>query len=173
MSDIVYETSTTTHWRNLFESKSMLLGAHNLNPGEELIAEISGIDANGKIKNKKGGEEIVLIASFTNAPDMVLNVTNVRTIVSLYGEYYDKWLGKSIQLYAAPIKAFGAETLCLRIRAVIPVINQDMSMYTEALEACSTMQELQEVFTNIPKHFKSAGSEVETVKNNMKEKLSA
>ena len=40
---IIYEPSKTTHWRNLFESKSMLLGSHNLNEGEELVCPGHGI----------------------------------------------------------------------------------------------------------------------------------
>ena len=35
---IVYEPSQTTHWKNLFPNKTMLLGSHNLNEGEELVA---------------------------------------------------------------------------------------------------------------------------------------
>ena len=71
--NIIYEPSVTSHWRTLFENKSMLLGSHNLNIDEELIAEISGINPNGEINDKKGKKEIVAILLFKNAPSMVLN----------------------------------------------------------------------------------------------------
>jgi len=175
MTDIVYEPSETTHWRNLFENKSMLLGAHNLNPGEELIVEIKSINANGVIKDKKGKDTIAAIISFTNAPDMVLNVTNTQTIASLYGDYTADWIGQSIQVYATKVKAFGKEQMALRIREAKPDVNHDVTEYVDALYNCATLDELKEAFSAIPKHLKSGKTEsgqlINKTKDEMKEKL--
>ena len=78
MSNIVYQPSQTTHWRNLFESKTMLLGSHNLNEGEELVAQISNV-AIQEIRNQNGKTEKVPVANFFNAPPMVLNITTSVT----------------------------------------------------------------------------------------------
>jgi len=74
---IIYQPSVTTHWRNLFESKSMLLGSHNLNEGEELVCEIQSTSIE-VIKNKNGKDERVPVLCFNNAPPMVLNITNTK-----------------------------------------------------------------------------------------------
>lgn len=156
---IVYEPSETTHWKTLFASKSMMLGAHNLNPGEELIAEIETIDPTATIKNKKGGEETIVAVHFKNAPPMCLNITNARIIAGLYGEYHDGWIGNSIQLYATKVKAFGSEVMALRVREAIPDTGHDVTDYIAALQSCGDIDELVEAYMSIPKHLKAAGSD--------------
>ena len=153
MSEIIYQPSVTTHWRNLFESKSMLLGSHNLNEGEELVCEITntGIQT---IKNKSGKDENVPVILFNNAPPMVLNITNTKTIASLYGDLYDQWIGKSIQVYATKVKAFGAVTMALRVRPVIPANNQDLQQFTNQLNQCTNMDQLKSVFMALPNNVK-------------------
>ena len=153
MSNIIYQPSTTTHWRNLFESKSMLLGSHNLNEGEELVCEIcdTGMQT---IKNKKGGDEQVPVILFTNAPPMVLNITNTKMIASLYGDLYNNWVGKSIQVYATKVKAFGQVTTALRVRPVIPANSNDLKQYVEQLNKCGTIEQLKNTFMNLPNNVK-------------------
>jgi len=151
---LVYEPSQTTHWKNLFPNKMLLLGSQNLNTGEELIAKIKRVDVS-PIKNNNGKEEKVPVLTFENAPPMVLNITNVRTIASLYGEHYDAWKGKSVQIFATMVKAFGGgEVSGLRIRQAIPDTQEDIQQYAASLSACKTMPDLQEAFSSIPKHLK-------------------
>jgi hypothetical protein len=154
MSEIVYEPSQTTHWKNLFPNKMQLLGSQNLNEGEELIAEIHSVSTN-EIKNKDGKTEIVPILTFTNAPPMVLNITNTRSIASLYGERYDQWAGKSIQVFAVQVKAFGQVGMALRVREVIPQTKEDLSTFENKINSCKTLDELKNTFTAIPKHLKT------------------
>lgn len=168
---IVYQPSKTTHWRNLFENKSMLLGAHNLNPGEELVAKIASVHTNQEITGNKGVKEHVSVIKFENAPPMVLNVTNTRTIASLYGEYYDNWIGKSIQVYATEVKAFGNITMALRIREAIPDTGEDVSEYIDLLKRCQSMKELQDAYFSIPKHLKGSGSSTGKQLNQIKEEM--
>lgn len=168
-AQIVFEPSQTTHWKNLFPSKTMLLGSHNLNPGEELIATIKDVTVQD-IKNQKGDTERVAVARFENAPPMVLNITNSRTIANLYGELYDHWGGHSIQIYATKVKAFGQETMALRIREAIPDTNQDIEAHEHTLRACTAIGDLQKAFTAIPKHLKPR---LVSVKDEMKEQISA
>ena len=71
---IVYEPSQTTHWKNLFPNKTMLLGSHNLNEGEELVATIDHVEMQS-IRNQSGQNEEVPVITFINAPPMVMNIT--------------------------------------------------------------------------------------------------
>ncbi|TNF09442.1 MAG: hypothetical protein EP323_00295 [Gammaproteobacteria bacterium] len=167
--NLVYEPSKTTHWKNLFPSKTMLLGSHNLNEGEELIAKIKRVTIE-QIKNTSGQTEHVPVLHFDGkVPPMVLNITNSRSIASLYGEHYDHWEGCSVQIFATKVKAFGIEQMALRIREAIPDTNQDISEYDDALRACTTIQDLQKVFMSIPKHLKP---KLVATKDEIKEALS-
>ena len=147
----------------------LLLGSQNLNEGEELIARICNVEIQA-IKNTNGKEEHVPVVQFENAPPMVLNVTNSRTIASLYGEHYDQWKGNSIQIYATKVKAFGVEQMALRIREARPDINQDVEEFELSLRSCQTMKNLQDAFMAIPKHLKPR---LVAVKDEMKEAISA
>ena len=164
---IIYQPSVTTHWRNLFESKSMLLGSHNLNEGEELVCEIQSTSIE-VIKNKNGKDERVPVLCFNNAPPMVLNITNTKTIASLYGDLYDHWVGKSIQVYATKVKAFGAVTMALRVRSVIPANNQDLQQYVTKLNQCASIDELKSTFMSLPNNVKP---ELSALKDTIKKQM--
>lgn len=169
MSNIVYQPSQTTHWKNLFASKTMLLGSHNLNEGEELVCQIKSV-AIQKIRNTSGKEEQVPVCNFYNAPPMVLNITNTRTIASLYGDNYEGWTNQYIQVFATSVKAFGQQQMALRVRQVKPNVGQDTSGYEHQLRSCKSINELQSVFMGLPKHLKSA---LTPLKNEIKGKLNA
>lgn len=145
----------------------MLLGSHNLNEGEELVAKIQSVNVE-TIKNTSGKDEKVPVARFYNAPPMVLNITNCRTIACLYGERYDEWAEKSIQVYATKVKAFGEEVTALRVREAIPQSGEDLSTWENTLRQCESMEQLQEAYMSIPKHMKPQLAEI---KDEMKAKL--
>ena len=169
MTNLVFEPSQTTHWKNLFPSKMQLLGSQNLNEGEELIAQIQSV-AIQEIVNTSGQKESVPVVVFDNAPPMVLNITNSRTIASMYGENYDAWQGNSIQVYATKVKAFGQHQMALRIREARPNIKQNLDKHEKALNECKTLQELQGVFMAIPKHIKPS---LTALKDELKNELTA
>ena len=153
MNKLIYEPSLTTHWKNLFPNKMLLLGSQNLNAGEELIAKIESVSVS-EILDQKGSTQQVPVMSFTNAPPMVLNITNSTTIAALYGPHYNNWIGKSLQIYSCNVKAFGKETTALRIREAIPDTAEDVSKDTDAINQARTCNDLKAVFLSIPKHLK-------------------
>lgn len=51
---------------------------------------------------------------------LVLNKTNAKTIMKLYGTETNDWLGRRITLYATTCQAFGETVDCIRIRERIP-----------------------------------------------------
>lgn len=166
---LVFEPSHTTHWKTLFPSKMLLLGSQNLNEGEELVAKILDVQIQ-EIKNQAGKNENVPVARFENAPPMVLNITNCRTIATLYGERYDEWAGHSIQIYATMVRSFGETVTALRVREAIPDTDQDIGQYERALQACESLDDLKNVFMGIPKHIKPR---VVALKDEMKETINA
>lgn len=168
MTQLVFEPSHTTHWKNLFPNKMLLLGSQNLNQGEELIAKIKSVGLK-EIKNTSGKTETVSVVEFENAPPMVLNITNAKTIANLYGELYSDWVGCSVQIYATKVKAFGQEQTALRIREAIPNTGQNTKKYEDTLRACTVMADLQDVFMKTPKHIRPM---IAAVKDEMKGKLS-
>ena len=168
MTNIVYEPSTTTHWKNLFESKTMLLGSHNLNEGEELVLQITSVGVE-EIKGRNGKPERVPVLKFNNAPPMVLNITNATTIASLYGELHKDWIGKHIQLYAAWINLKGVKQTALRVKLTKPQVGVDFSAYEKQLRSCQDMQTLQKVFMSLPREVRP---QLNKIKDEMKGVLS-
>lgn len=166
-ANVVYEPAVTTHWKNLFASKTMLLGSHNLNEGEELILQIASV-AIEEIKNQNGKPERVPVIKFNNAPPMVLNITNARTIASLYGERHDYWIGRYIQLYSALIKVKGVEQTALRVKLIKPQVGVDFSAYEKQIRSCKDIQELQKVFMSLPREVRP---KMNPIKDEMKEVL--
>lgn len=167
MTKLIYEPSKTTHWKNLFPNKMQLLGSQNLNPGEELIATIKSV---GKqvVKGRGGKEDEVAVIHFDKAAPMVLNITNSRTISGLYGPYYEGWSGKPIQIYATEVSVSGKSMLGLRVRAAIPSVETDISVYETSLRESETIEDLQIAFGEIPRHIRPR---LTAVKDEMKANL--
>lgn len=51
---------------------------------------------------------------------MVLNRTNAMTIVGLYGDESDDWIGQRISIYPTRVRAFGTLQDAIRVREEIP-----------------------------------------------------
>lgn len=164
---VIYQPSKTTHWKNLFGNKSMLLGSHNLNEGEELVCEISSVSIEA-IKNQSGKDEHVPVVQFSNAPPMVLNITNTKTIASLYGDLYDHWVGKLIQVFATKVKAFGSVTTALRVRATVPINPNDLGVYKSQLDSCENIDQLKQCYMSMPNNIKS---ELASYKDEVKNRI--
>lgn len=152
MTTIVYEVSKTTHWKTLHANKNLLLGSHNLNENEEIVAEILSVEIE-EIRNTSGQIEKLPILQFTNAPPMVLNITNSRSLALLYGEYYDNWVGKKIQIFSTKVKGFGGGKVDgLRIREIVPAEDSDVDHYIKQIINASSMTELKKIYEDVPKH---------------------
>ena len=170
MSNIIYETHANGHWKELFASKNKLLGGHNLGEGEEICATIAHVGTDQVYdKEIKGNKELVVLHfEGGKIPPMALNVTNSETIALLHGNTYPQWHGKKILIHTAKVKAFGKTHDALRVRPKIPR-DDDLTPFITSLKACKTMQELQKVFTALPKHIQGATA---NVKDEMKAVLS-
>lgn len=179
----IYEIAETGHWKELFPKKNMVLGSHNLNDGEEICAVINRIEKGVEIATGRKGDPIAVInlihfEDIPKVPPMTLNVGNARILESLYGEKYQEWSGKAIQIYKGPVKAVGGGmTTGLKIRPTKPNMGEPIDKYIDQLKACKKMDQLAKCYGSIPKHLKAAGTDsakkLMIVKDQMKESCDA
>ena len=155
---VIYEATPTGHWMELFPKKNMVLGAHNLNDGEELVLIIDHIKSNVEIKTGRKADPIAMInliyfVGGKPAP-MAMNVTNARILESLYGEKHAGWIGKAMQIHKAQVRnPEGKGTVWgLCIRKLIPDMGEDVSEYVDKINNAADLDELRAAWTSAPKH---------------------
>lgn len=110
-----------THWRQTVNPD--YLGAYSLAPKyDDVILTIAAVKQNVEVHDPNGKKENKTVAYFAeNVKPMILNSTNMRTIVKLSkSEFIERWVGLKIQVYKATVKAFGDMHDCLRIRPFKP-----------------------------------------------------
>lgn len=146
------EKGVNRHWKNFLDKD--YLGSHNLEEGEELLVTIAKFEGEEMVikVGGKGDEKVAKTVLYfkEDVPKMIMNITNGNTLTNLYGSHPDKWIGKQIQIFATPVKAFGKTQDALRIRDFIPKINVDANSYIESLTKAETLDELKEIFKSLP-----------------------
>lgn len=93
-----------------------------------VAADLNGKDVTLTIKKvvkeemgQPGQKEFKPVVYFERATKgLILNATNARIIVSLYGDESDNWSGKPITLYPTTVKAFGKSNDVIRVRERAP-----------------------------------------------------
>ena len=116
MSDT--KTNPVTHWKKL--TNPNYVGSHDLQPNQELTLIIESV-ANEVVKmfdGKSVKEETCIVARFKGAKKpMIFNKTNCKIIArNLDTPYIEDWIGKSITIYSAKVRAFGETTEALRVK---------------------------------------------------------
>ncbi|HEC33014.1 MAG TPA: hypothetical protein ENI63_02015 [Candidatus Kaiserbacteria bacterium] len=161
---------TDRHWKNFLDKD--YLGSHNLEKGEEMLLTIAKFDGEELVKSKNspdGAPKAVLY--FEEAvPKMIMNITNGNTISSLYGSHPDSWIGKQIQIYATPVKAFGKTQDALRVRDFMPKISVDIEPFKFRLEETTDLENLRNVWRSFPASARN-DKELEDFKDTLKAKL--
>ncbi len=143
------EKGINRHWKNFLDKD--YLGSHNLEQGEELLVTIAGFEGEEEVKNTDGKASLKTVLYFKEqVPKMIMNITNGNTISNLYGPHPDKWIGKQIQIFATPVKAFGKTQDALRIRDFIPKIAVNSNTHIEKLLTATTLAELATIWKSIP-----------------------
>ena len=104
-----------THWKRLTDPN--YIGAEILQPGQELTLVIERV-VKEQVKSADGTNECI-VAYFKGAKKgMILNKTNCKIISKrLDSPYIEQWVGKSITIYAAKVRAFGEMVEALRVKA--------------------------------------------------------
>lgn len=143
------EKGTNRHWKNFLDKD--YLGSHNLEEGEELLVTIEKFEGEEEVTTTDGKKSAKTVLYFKeNVPKMIMNITNGNTISNLYGSHPDKWVGKQIQIFATPVKAFGKTQDALRVRDFIPKINVDTNIHVAKLATATTLEELKTIFKCLP-----------------------
>jgi hypothetical protein len=157
------------HWKNFLDKE--YLGSHNLEKGEEMLLTIAKFEGEEEVTSQDGGKTNKQVLYFKeDAPKMILNITNGSTISHLYGSHPDGWVGKSIQVYATPVKAFGKTQDAIRIRDFVPKRNVDSNSNIKKLKASKTLAELKKNWEALSTSARN-DAEVLKAKDELKKKL--
>lgn len=114
---------------DLFPSR--FVKAHDLG-GKQVTVTIR--DATLEDVGHGAEKERKLALAFEKATkQMLLNRTNAMIIASMYGPETDAWKGKSITIYSARVKAFGAWHDALRVKEQIPARNVGAARMPDAM----------------------------------------
>jgi hypothetical protein len=119
------EGKTVTHWKKL--TNPNYIGSHDFQPGQELTVTIESVK-NEVVKcfdGKQLKEETCIVATLKGAKKpLILNKTNCKIISkNLDSSYIEDWIGKSVTLYVAKVKAFGEAVEAIRVRGKQPQPN--------------------------------------------------
>lgn len=160
--------STNRHWKNFLDKD--YLGSHNLEAGEEMLLTITKFEGEETVKTADGDKVKMVLYFAENVQKMILNISNATTIASLYGPHPNDWIGKQVQVYATPVKAFGKVQDALRIRDFVPKPAISIEDYKSKMDAAKDITELASIWKGFPTVVRT-NIELESHKNNLKTKL--
>lgn len=164
--------ATNRHWKNFLDKD--YLGSHNLEKGEEMLLTIEKFEGEEPVV-KVGGKQNETVPKQVlyfkeNVPKMIMNITNGNVISALYGSHPDQWIGKQIQVFATPVKAFGKTQDALRIRDFIPRRDVDIKSFKAKLETAKTGEELYNIWITLPVSARE-NADLIIIKDQLKENL--
>lgn len=164
------EKGLNRHWKN-FKDKEYL-GSHNLEEGEEMLLTIVKFEGEEMVQQTEGSKAPMMVLYFKeDKPKMILNMTNSKTIESLYGSHPEKWIGKQILIYTAKgIKAFGKTQDALRIRDFIPKIDIEVAEWEKKLSIARNLEELKTIWATFPVSVRNSATLI-AIKDELKKKL--
>lgn len=163
------EKGGNRHWKNFLDKD--YLGSHNLEQGEEMLLTIDKFVGEEGVKGTDGKTTIKPVLYFKeDVPKMIMNITNGNTVSALYGSHPDNWVGKKIQIFATPVKAFGKVQDALRIRDVIPAQKIDNTEALAKINTCKTQEELKSTYLALTTEERN-DTEVKKLANKLKAEL--
>jgi hypothetical protein len=108
------QTTPVTHWKKL--TNPNYIGSEILQPGQELKLTIEKIGKE-QVKTAEGTQECIVAHFKGGSKGMILNKTNCKLISKVLDTpYIEQWVGRSIIIYAAKVKAFGELVEALRVK---------------------------------------------------------
>jgi hypothetical protein len=156
------------HWKNFIDKD--YLGSHNLEKGEEMLLTIEKFVGEEEVKGTDGKATMKMVLYFKeDVPKMILNITNGNTIALLYGTHPEDWVGKKVQIFATPVKAFGKVQDALRIRDVIPKAPVDNKDALAKIRTATSKENLKEIFLSLSQAERN-NAEVVKLTNELKAK---
>ena len=105
------------HWKSMMDRD--FIYAFDLN-GKDVTVKIARV-VGGELTGPGGRKSKKPVIHFEGKEKgLALNSTNCKTIAALYGNYTEKWVGRSITLYGTTTQMGGETVECIRIRPQIP-----------------------------------------------------
>ena len=124
------------------------------------------------MKDLMAKKEECSVAYLQGQKPFILNRTNQKMISKVLGSpYIEDWAGHWITIYPTTTTVAGEVTECLRVRPTKPVladISKEIEADINALNKCTTLSELQNVYKAL-KH--KADNKVIAVKDKLKTEL--
>lgn len=103
-----------THWRRL--TNPNYIGSEILQPNQELKLTIEKVQKE-QVKTAEGTQECIVAYFKGGSKGMIINKTNAKIITKvLDSPYIEQWVGKSIIIYSAKVRAFGEMVDALRVK---------------------------------------------------------
>ena len=159
-----------THWKKKFNYDYM--GSYSLPDGKDVVLTIRETKKE-TVTGTNGKKEECFVCYFKESDKpMILNRTNCKTIAKIHNTpYVEDCGGLRIQLGIDQVSAFGESVDALRIRAIKPAPLKAVDYSTQAatLRVCTTLAELQAVYTAFTPDEKTGTLKV---KDEMKQTLS-
>ena len=164
------EKGDNRHWKNFIDKD--YLGSHNLEKGEEMLLTIEKFEGEEEVTTQDGKKIKQILYFQEDVPKMIMNITNGNIMTTLYGSHPDQWIGKQIQIYATPVRAFGKTQDALRIRDFVPKINVDIDLYSSRLMEAHTVEDLKKIWLSFPTSARN-NNELIIRKDNLKTSLTS
>jgi hypothetical protein len=107
-------TNELTHWRRL--TNPNYIGAEILQPNQELKLTIEKVQKE-QVKTAEGTQECIVCYFKGGQKGMIINKTNAKIITKVLDTpVIEHWVGKSIIIYSAKVRAFGETVDALRVK---------------------------------------------------------
>lgn len=110
-----------THWKKL--NNYDYIGAYTLMEGDapiDLDVTITSVSTK-EVTGEGNRKDLCMVAELKGQKPFIINATNAKMIQNvLKSPYVEDWIGKTITLYVAQVKAFGEVHDALRVRPNAP-----------------------------------------------------
>lgn len=105
-----------THCKSLRDQD--YFGAYALKANEDLTVTIVSVERK-TITVAGGRQDAVVVVNVLSHKPIILNATNEKSIIKLYGPFVENWQGQKITLYASTTSYQGENVECFRIRPYV------------------------------------------------------
>ena len=138
------------HWKQLINPD--YIGAYTLNGQKEMNITIIKV-VREMVTGNGGKKEECTVAKLKDMKPFILNRTNSKTITKLAGSpYIEDWEGLTITVYATTTSVAGEAVECLRVRPMLPRIENfdaEIEADIQSLSKATTLDELKKIFSSL------------------------
>lgn len=138
------------HWKQLINPD--YIGVYSLNGKKEMNVTIVKV-VREIVTGNGGKKEECTIAKLKDMKPFILNRTNSKAITKLAGSpYIEDWEGLTITVFATTTSVAGETVECLRVRPMLPRINNfddEIESDIKKLNTAKTLEELKNIYASL------------------------